>query len=326
MKTAVMISNMGGPDSLEAVERYLANVFRDPAIIDVPMPRFLRARFARWLAGKRAPKSIKIYERLGGSTPLTGITARQAALLEASLNGVREGEFRVYPAMRYWHPLVEDVWREIVSQRYGKLVVVSLFPYHSYTTTGSLVRLVKRLNAGGDFPGDDLVIVDRFGEHPAYVKAVAAGITGALRSDGDSAGKQVDLILSAHSVPLRSIRKGDPYKEEIETSAEAIKSLLPRNVRVHLSYQSKIGPVKWLGPFTSDKIGELAARGTDRLYVYPLGHVADNSETLYEIEILLRKIAHDAGIESYHRIDALNTDPLFINALRRIIMEKLRES
>jgi len=324
MKTAVVIANMGGPDSLDCVEDYLTNVFSDPAIIDIPMPGPVRARFARWLAKKRAPKTVGIFEHIGGKTPLTEITRQQAELLEKSLNAAGRGEFRVFPAMRYWHPLLEDVWRDIAAEGCDRLAVVSLFPYYSHAMSGSLFDLVKRLNKNGGFTGGNLVLVERFGSQPAFLKAMAADINAGLAGPENPRGETAHVILSAHSVPLRSIKKGDPYKGEIEASVDAVKRLLPENVSVHLTYQSKIGPVKWLGPFTTDKIAELAEKGVKRLFVYPLGHVADNSETLYELGMLLKDFALERGIDSYHRIDALNTGPLFIDALTQIVLDRVK--
>ena len=180
MKVAVIISNMGGPDSLEAVEPYLFNIFSDPDIIDIPLPAPLRKRFVRWVAGKRAPKSIEIYRQIGGRSPLLDITQNQAQLLEATLNWNDAMNFRVFPAMRYWHPFVEDVWNEIASGGFDKLVVLSMYPFYSTTTAGSLVKLVERLNRDGDFSRDDLLIIDRYGDHPAFINAVVEQILRVL--------------------------------------------------------------------------------------------------------------------------------------------------
>lgn len=322
MATALIISNMGGPDSPAAVKPYLTNFFRDPHIIDIPMPRVLREPFARWLAKKREPKSKAIYDKIGGKTPLTDITHGQAALLEKSLNAAGADEFKVFAAMRYWHPLIDDVWRDITAGGFQKLIVLTLFPYYSRSTTGSLIKHVEYLNRRNDFNGDDLIIIDRFGDHPAFIKAMAGQIKrvlddGALLQEGGT-----DILLSAHSVPLRLIKKGDPYKDEIERSVKAIKDLLPANVGLHLSYQSKLGPVKWLEPSTPEMIDALAAKGTRNLLVYPLGFVAENSETIYEIGMLFRERAREKGIEIFRRVDALNTDALFIDALTQIVLSK----
>ncbi|MCK5617871.1 MAG: ferrochelatase, partial [Candidatus Krumholzibacteria bacterium] len=282
MKVAVIISNMGGPDSLEAVEPYLFNIFSDPDIIDIPLPAPLRKRFVRWVAGKRAPKSIEIYRQIGGRSPLLDITQNQAQLLEATLNRNGAMNFRVFPAMRYWHPFVEDVWSEIVSGGFDKLVVLSMYPFYSTTTAGSLVKLVERLNRDGDFSRDDLLIIDRYGDHPAFINAVVEQILRVLVTENIQDRDQIHVLCSAHSIPVRREKKGDPYRAEVERAVEAVRKRLPDNVRLDLAFQSKIGPIKWLEPSTPDKIDELAARDVKELVAYPLGFVADNSETLYE--------------------------------------------
>ncbi|RIK40600.1 MAG: ferrochelatase [Chloroflexi bacterium] len=324
MKIAVIISNMGGPDSLAAVEPYLVNIFSDPDIIDIPLPSPLRMRFVRWFAGRRAAESREIYHQLGGKTPLTAITQQQAELLAARLNATGLASFAVFPAMRYWHPLVEDVWQAVRRQGFDKLVVVTLYPFFSTTTTGSLIRLVNRLNAQGDFPPDDLLIVDRFGDHPAFIRAMAGQIRRALAAAETTGVGYHDLLLSAHSIPMRRIKRGDPYQREIEAAVAALRPHLPPDLRLHLAYQSKIGPIRWLSPATPDKIDELAAAGVKNLLVYPLGFVADNSETLYEINMLYKDQAHARGIENFVCIEALNIDPHLIEALERVVVERLQ--
>jgi ferrochelatase len=323
MKVAVIISNMGGPDSLEAVEPYLYNIFSDPDIIDIPLPAPLRKRFVRWFAGKRAPKSVGIYRQIGDRSPLLDITQNQAQLLEAALNRNGTTDFRVFPAMRYWHPFVEVVWSEIVSGGFDKLVVLSMYPFYSSTTTGSLVNLVERLNRDSDFSRDDLLIIDRYGDHPAFINAMVEQILRFLVKEAIHDREHMNVLCSVHSIPARRVKKGDPYRAEVERAVEAIQKRLPENVRLDLAFQSKIGPIKWLEPATPDKIDELAARGVRELVAYPLGFVADNSETLYEIGILYKNRALAKGIEHFYRIDALNTDALFIDALDQIVMEKI---
>jgi ferrochelatase len=322
MNVAVIISNMGGPDSLEDIEPYLYNIFIDPDIIDIPLPSPLRKRFVRWFARKRAPESTEIYRQIGDKSPLLEITRRQAQLLEASLNEEGTARFQVFPAMRYWHPLVEEVWSRIAAEGFDKLIVVSMYPFYSTTTTGSLLNLVARLNEKGDFGRDDLLFVDRYGDHPAFVNAMAEQILRALVKAEIRDRENIHLLCSVHSIPERRVKKGDPYRTEVERCVEALRKRLPDNVKIHLSFQSKIGPIKWLEPATPNKIDELAQSGVTELVAYPLGFVADNSETLYEIGILYKNRAHDKGIEHFLRIDALNTDTLFIDALKQIIREK----
>jgi ferrochelatase len=316
MKIAVMIVNMGGPDSLEAVEPYLYNIFKDPDIIDIPLPEFLRRRFVRWLSGRRAPKSREIYAKIGGRSPLNDITDQQALLLEKALNNCDKATFRVFTAMRYWFPLVEDVWQKICSQGFEKLIVVSLYPFYSTTTAGSLEKLIQRLNKAGDYPLENLQFIGSFGNHPLFIKAMIEQIRTSL------SGKEQNLLFSAHSIPMRRIKGGDPYQQEIEQAVKQISEQLPSGIRVHLSYQSKVGPIAWLGPATADAIKTLAKNKVKDLLVYPLGFVSDNSETIYEIDILYKDLAFAAGMTTFTKIDALNDDPLFIDALKNIVMER----
>jgi ferrochelatase len=321
MKTALMISNMGGPDSLDDVEPYLRNIFSDPDIIDIPFPGPIRRCFIRWLAGKRGPESRDIYRQIGGKSPLLDITRAQAARLEAVLNGGEQPGFTVVPAMRYWNPLVEDVWASLLGGGFDKAVILSLYPFYSTATGGSLVNLIGRLNKRSGFDEGDLCVIDRFGTSPAFLKAMAEQIRRFLVDHALADCDAVDLLCSAHSIPVRRLKRGDPYLNEIQQAVESLRDLLPDNVRMHLSFQSKIGPVKWLEPSTPDKIDELAGRGVRELVVYPLGFVADNSETLYELDILYKNRASSKGIGRFLRIDALNTDELFIQALAEVVTE-----
>ena len=323
MKIAILLTNMGGPDSLDAVEPYLVNIFSDPDIIDLPGPASWQKYFARWLAGKRVEKSRKIYRDIGGKSPLNDISKEQAERLQAQLNNQTAGthRFDVFPAMRYWHPLIEDVWAKVLQNGYDQIIFLSMYPFYSSTTSGSLTNLVNQLLSqhAGELP--EVRIIDRFGSHPLFIKAMAMQIRQAL-SENDIIGR-TDVVLSAHSIPLKRIKKGDPYQNEIETALALLRAELPENIVLHLSYQSKIGPVKWLGPGTLDKVGELALQGIQILVVYPFGFVADNSETIQEIGIVIKKKAIESGISRYFRVDALNADKRFIDALTAIVAENL---
>ena len=320
MKTAVIISNMGGPDSLDAVECYLYNIFMDPDIIDIPLPGFLRRKFIAWFAKKRAPESTEIYRKIGGKTPLTDITNQQAELLEKKLNVDDNPKFKVFVAMRYWYPFVEEVWKEVVEQDFKKLIIISLYPYYSTTTTGSLVSLINRLNADKTFADENITIIDRFGDHPLFIQAMVDQIKEELKDN-----RYKDLMLSAHSIPMKRIKKGDPYRDEIEKSVALMKEQLPDDLKVHLCYQSKVGPIEWLSPQTEATVVELAEQGVKNLLVYPLGFVADNSETIYEIGMLYKDLAEEKGITNFERIDSLNTNTVFIDVLTDLVLTRYKE-
>jgi len=320
MKTAVIISNMGGPHELDAVECYLYNIFMDPDIIDIPLPGFLRRKFIAWFAKKRAPESTEIYRKIGGKTPLTDITYKQAELLDSKLNTNGNSGFKVFAAMRYWYPFVEEVWEKIIKEGYEQLIIVTLYPYYSTTTTGSLVSLINRLNKDKTFPDENITIIDRYGAHPLFIKAMVERINKELNDTGYK-----NLMLSAHSIPMKRIKKGDPYRDEIERSVKLIQKQLPNDIKVHLCYQSKVGPIEWLSPQTDEMVVKLAEQGVKDLLVYPLGFVADNSETIYEIGMLYKDLAEQKGITNFKRIDALNTDPIFIDALTDLILTRYKE-
>ena len=323
MSIAVILANMGGPDSIEAVEPFLYQIFKDKDIIDIPLSAFLRDRFARWLARRRSPESRHIYEKLGGKTPLTDIAYEQARLVQQSLNRNNTAKYQVFTAMRYWHPFMEDVWHTIVSQNFDRLVVVSLYPFYSTTTTGSLEKLVRRLNERTPFHGKHLNIVTRFGSHPMFIQTIVRQIESALAASSETEFR--DILFSAHSIPMGRINQGDPYQREVEQTIAQIRQQLSGKLNIHLSYQSKLGPVKWLGPSTPDKIKELAANGVRNLLVYPMGFVADNSETVYEIGMLYRELAESLGLKKFLRIEALNTNAEFIATLQSIVLEQIKE-
>lgn len=318
MPTAIVLCNMGGPDSPESVQPYLKQIFLDPDLIQIPIRGIFRRWFATLLASKRAPKSRRIFQAIGGSSPLLKITQDQAAKLQQRLQ-VPDFDCRVFPAMRYWHPFIEDVWQRLHDESFNTAVVVSMYPFYSQSTTGSIVHLIEKLQRRQ--PLRRLEIIDRLGDAELFIEAMSAQIREAVSAAQTDAPFHV--LLSAHSLPLRQIKKGDPYKDEITNAINVLRQKLPMDIQLHLSYQSKIGPVQWLGPTTGDKIKELAVAAQE-LWIYPFGFVADNSETLYEIGELYKNAADAAGVEFYHRINALNDHDVFIDALAMLVEEKLK--
>ncbi|HHE55954.1 MAG TPA: ferrochelatase [Caldithrix abyssi] len=322
MKIAVLLANMGGPDSLEAVEPFLTQIFSDPDIIDIPLPEFVRKPLVRWLAKKRAPESRGIYEKLGGKTPLLEITEQQALALKQALSSDTNHRFEVFPAMRYWHPFMEKVWQKIEKQDFDRIVVLSMYPFYSTTTSGSIKNELNRLIQKYNTPPGKVKFIDRFGTHPLFVQSMVELLKENLTQEDRQKPKHV--LFSAHSIPIKRINNGDPYFEEVKQAVDLLRAHFPEEeVKFHLSFQSKLGPIEWLSPATDDKIEELASQGIKQLLVFPLGFVADNSETVYEIGMLYQKLAQEKGIEDYRRIEALNVRPMFIEALKQIVLENV---
>lgn len=319
-KIAVVLANMGGPDTIESVKPYLYNLFSDPAIISIPMPEKLRLFLARRLANWRYIKSKHIYKQIGGKSPLYEITNNQCRLLNNMLNSSQTPcRFFVFSAMRYWHPKIEDIWYKVVSQGFDKIMVFPLYPFYSTTTTESITKLIDNLNRNSKINNTDLIIINRFGNHPLFIEAVINQINSTLKSHPNIK----DILFSAHSIPLKCISDGDPYLIEITSAFEQLRKNFSDNLSLHLSFQSKLGPMKWIEPSTRDKICEIADRGVKGLIVYPFGFVADNSETIYELDIEIKNMARERGIDTFIRINALNDDPLFIKTLNTLILNKL---
>ncbi len=312
-KTGVVLLNLGGPDTLQAVRPFLYNLFSDRDIIPLG-PAFLQRPLAGLISSIRAKKARTAYARIGGGSPLLGITRQQAAALQDALR--QEGDFGVYVGMRYWHPFVEEAIRQAVDDGADRIVGLSLYPQYSRATTGSTR---KRFDHAVATTHARAVFVDSWYNHPLYVDAVAATVRE--RIDGPSGG--VHLLFSAHSLPVSLIEAGDPYVDEVRGTVEAVVGRLRMNGDVslpyHISYQSRSGPVRWLGPSTEEVIVELAGKGVRRILVVPVSFVSDHVETLYEIDVLYRDLAERHGMQ-LDRAESLNTRPLFISALRDLVL------
>ena len=313
--TGVLLLNLGGPDSLEAVEPYLFNLFLDPFLIRIPLLRgFLRRWFARWVARKRAPHVRQLYAEIGGRSPIGPITDAQGRRLEAALGP----GYRCYTAFSAWKPYIRDAVAQARQDGCAKLVGVSLYPQWCSATTESAFHDLRKA-IGKDLP---LAVVDRYPEDPQYLDALTATVREALQRFEKPA--EVHVLFSAHGVPQSLIRRGDPYQREIEATVKGVVQRLPAGQRWSLSYQSKVGPVKWLEPATADHLPDLARQGVKQVLVVPVAFVSDHIETLHEQRILLRGIATAAGIERYEVANAINDSPLFAQALARLVREAER--
>jgi protoporphyrin/coproporphyrin ferrochelatase len=317
MTIGVLLLNLGGPDSLQAVRPFLYNLFSDREIIRLG-PRLLQKPLAWLISTLRSKKTAKMYGLIGGKSPIIEITQAQANALEDSLNEQRTVPFKVYTGMRYWRPFIDDVIPAIQRDGIKKVIVLSLYPQYSVTTSGSSISQVKKVLPGYSL---DVDCVASWYNHPLYIEALVAVIEKGIKSFSPSAG-EVHVLFSAHSLPQKIIDEGDPYvTETVGTINEIIKSL---PVKWSLSYQSKSGPVKWLEPSTEEMLEKLAGEGIKNVLVVPISFVSDHIETLYEIDILYKKMAAGLGI-NLKRSESLNTHPKFISALRDIVMTRVRE-
>jgi ferrochelatase len=309
VKLAVVLFNLGGPDRPEAIEPFLFNLFNDAAIIGLPAP--LRRLLARWMSRRRLGEARSIFEKIGGSSPLLEHTQAQAAALEARLGG----EARVFIAMRYWHPMIEEAVAEVRAFDPGHIVLLPLYPQFSSTTTGSSLAAWKKAAAG---IGAVTSAVCCYPEHAGFIGAQVVLLEGAMGEARDQGGGiEPRVLFSAHGLPERTVRRGDPYRWQVERTAAAIADSLSL-ADWCVCYQSRVGPLKWIGP----EIGEeLARAGRDKVpvVVVPIAFVSEHSETLVELDMIYRARAAELGIPAYVRVPAVGVGEDFIGALAELV-------
>lgn len=309
-RSAVLLLQMGGPDSLEAVEPFLLNLFADRDIIRIG-PSFLQPFIARMIVRRRAPRVRENYRQIGGKSPLRELTEQQAAALQRELG---DG-FRCFVAMRYWKPFTAEALSVIRREGFTRLIALSLYPHFSRATSGSsfneLERELKRSGITAD-----IVRIRSFHDHPLYIDALAEKVEAGLSAFPDRT--RVQLFFSAHSLPQSFIDSGDPYLDHIQGTVRLVMERF-EGISHHLAFQSRAGPVKWLEPSTEEKLKELAADGCKEVLMVPLSFVSDHIETLHEIDMEYREEAHRLGITDFRRMESLNSSPAFIRCLAELV-------
>ena len=306
MKVAIILFNLGGPDSPEAVQPFLKNLFSDPAIIR--LPSLLRKPLASFIARRRTPKAQGIYAQIGGASPILGQTEAQARALEAALGP--EHDWRGYVCMRYWHPMTEAVVKSV--KRFGpdRIVLLPLYPQFSTTTTASSF---KAWHEASSFKAPTKSI-ESYPTEPGFIAASVELLKRGLADAGDGPKR---VLFSAHGLPERVIKAGDPYQTQIEQTANAIADAIG-GLDWSVCYQSRVGPLKWIGPSTDQ---EIERAGADKVGVvlYPLSFVSEHSETLVELDIEYRHLAEKAGVPRYVRVPTVGTHPKFIAGLATLV-------
>lgn len=312
VKNGVILLNMGGPDTLDDVQPFLYNLFSDREIIRLG-PFFLQKFLAQIISRRRAPKSRAIYKQIGGRSPLKSHTLRQAKALEDEL--APDGDWLVTIAMRYWPPYADSALQQMLQQGIRRITALTLYPHYSKATTGSSLRDLQRHLEKLD-PSVKLTVISSYPTQPSYVKALVENISEGLRNFN---GDKVEIVYSAHSLPVRFIDEGDPYVDHIKETIGAIELLTGLNGR--LCYQSRSGPVEWLSPSTPEMLETLADEGCENILMVPISFVSDHVETLYEISMLYRKQAEDLGMRLVP-CKSLNCHPLFIQGLKELVLQQ----
>lgn len=312
-KLAVVIFNLGGPDSPEAIQPFLFNLFNDPAILRLPNPmRWILAKLISW---RRAPTSREIYEQVGGKSTLLPATEEQAKALKAEIKDMAE-DVEVFVFMRYWHPMVEETVAKIKAYDPDRILMLPLYPQFSTTTTGtSLEAFQKEAERQGlTAPRDTLCC---YPLHHGFLDATVDHIGKAL--DEASAHGTPRLLLSAHGLPERTIKAGDPYQWQVEQTSMAIVEALGRpGLDWVTCYQSRVGPVKWISPYTEDEVARAGADGVP-VVIAPVAFVSEHVETLVELDIEFREMAEKSGVPFFARTPAVAADCKFIRGLGDLV-------
>jgi protoporphyrin/coproporphyrin ferrochelatase len=315
MKKAIILFNLGGPDKIESVEPFLFNLFNDPSILD--LPTFLRYPLAKLISNRRAPVAKKIYAELGGSSPILKLTKEQSVALEIKLNQTQEeDEYKCFIVMRCWNPRAKDVIKDVQLYAPDEVVLMPLYPQYSAATSGSSIKEWKDVCKKNNYHVKTSTICC----YPTDQNFINAHTKEIIKKIKDL--KDFKLIFSAHGLPEKNIKKGDPYQWQVEQSVKKIvESLNDKNLDWILSYQSRVGPLKWIGPSTENIIIENSKIGK-HIVLVPIAFVSEHSETLVELDIEYKEIANANGCKNYTRIPALGINEDFIKTMSELIVKK----
>lgn len=314
-RIAVVLFNLGGPDSPDAVRPFLFNLFCDPAIIGAPAP--VRWLLAQFISRRRAPFARRNYALMGGGSPLLPNTVKQAKALQATLGDA--GDVRCFIAMRYWHPFAGEAARDVKAFGPDEIVLLPLYPQFAAATTGSSLADWHKAAAKAELSAPTRTICC-YPEEPGFISALSA-LTAEAWKRAEKAGNP-RILFSAHGLPKREIARGDPYQWQVERTAAAVASAVSQKLggvqEWMVSYQSRVGPMEWLGPYTDAEIERAGGEGRP-LVVVPLVFVSEHVETLVELDVEYRELAAKTGVPAYERVRTVNEDADFIEGLAGLV-------
>lgn len=348
-KIGIVLLNMGGPNNREAVQPFLYNLFMDDDIIKIPLKGGLKRRLLKFLTTKRANAVSKKYQEINACpngcmgpkncsnrlnkqvsdccSATNPITEWQRRALEKKLNAQSKNEeYRVVTAMRYWHPFTDEAIDQLLEAECEEIVLLPLYPHFSVSTTASSFNeWTRRMKARNLMTRWKIHMISSYQTHPTYIAAINERIDEALLKFDEGIRDEVQLLFSAHGTPISYKENGDPYSFQIKESIEAVMETRTDNRSHWLSYQSRVGPVKWLQPNTEDFLHVLSGYGIKHLLVVPIAFVSDHIETSHEIGIEFKEVADELGYENFMLTEGLNDMPRFIDALYELAMDKLGE-
>ncbi len=314
--TALILLNMGGPDSLEAIKPFLYNLFSDRELIQLPLGGLLQKPFAKLISHFRSKKVRESYEYIGGRSPLLEWTQKQAAGISKQLGE----KIKPFVVMRYWHPRADEILAELKSQGIAQAIVLSMYPHYTGATTGSSVNDFRR-NAQILYPELEYQVIEQWFDWPGYIKALAARVGEGLGKFHELMRNDVRILFSAHALPQRFIDRGDPYQQQVEITASKVMELVG-DYRWSIAYQSRSGPVNWMTPGTDDEIIRLGSEGETALLMVPISFVSDHIETLEEIDLQYRILAEQHGIPHFFRAPSLNDNADFLTGMADLVKQR----
>ena len=312
MKKAVILFNLGGPDKLESVEPFLFNLFNDPAIISIPS--IFRYPLAKFISKRRAPIAKNIYKEIGNKSPILELTQDQARSLENSLS--EKGEYKCFVIMRCWHPRASDVITKVKEYNPEEIILLPLYPQYSASTSGSSISEWNDLCKKENYKIKTKTICC----YPTESNFIASHVSLIKKTLQHVENNNFKLIFSAHGLPESKIKKGDPYQWQVEQTVKEIMSKLQtENLDYTISYQSRVGPMKWIGPSTDSEIIKYS-KEKKGVVIVPVAFVSDHSETLVELDIEYKKLAEKNGCSFYKRVPALGIEEYFIKGLAELVL------
>ena len=314
MKRAIILFNLGGPDKLENVEPFLFNLFNDGAIISIPS--IFRYPLAKFISKRRAPIAKNIYKEIGNKSPILELTQEQAKSLENTLS--TKGDYKCFVVMRCWHPRASDVVKKVQEYKPNEVILLPLYPQYSASTSGSSINEWKEICKKENYQVKTKTICCYPTENN-FVESHAKLIKKTIKNLKNNSFK---LLFSAHGLPENKIKNGDPYQWQIEQTVEQIMSKLTNeNLDYTICYQSRVGPLKWIGPST-DEIIIKYSKEKKGIVIVPVAFVSEHSETLVELDIEYKKLAEKNGCSFYKRVPALGIEEDFIRGLSKLVLQQ----
>ena len=312
MKKAVILFNLGGPDKLDSVEPFLFNLFNDPAIISIPS--FFRYPLAKFISKRRAPTAKNIYKEIGNKSPILELTTKQAKSLENNLS--KKGNYKCFIVMRCWHPRASDVIKKVREYNPEEIILLPLYPQFSASTSGSSINEWNDLCEKENYKIKTKTICC----YPTESNFITSHVSLIKKTLQRVKNNNFKLIFSAHGLPENKIKKGDPYQWQVEQTVKEIMSKLQtENLDYTISYQSRVGPMKWIGPSTDSEIIKYS-KEKKGVVIVPVAFVSDHSETLVELDIEYKKLAEKNGCSFYKRVPALGIEEYFIKGLAELVL------